>query len=422
MRFAILGFPIWWALGFGVFIWMVMALAMAAQLATRRGLRVPKGFGIWLLYLFWVGASAINLKSSVPFAYGFRVLTYLSCTVVFLWVYNADPRVVPTRRIVGYLATFWLITVGGGWLGVVVPNGQFSSVFEKVLPASLATQPFVNALVHPSFAQVQSFLGYPIGRPKAPFPYTNSWAAVYALMAPFFFFGWLQSVQAIKRHRGLLILGASLIPVFVSLNRGLWLGLGAALLNAATRPGDVARAARRILLALVTLGTLVLVFTPLSSVVQQRAQTGHSNEGRSYLYVESFRQVNHSPLLGYGGPLKVSSNKLLPDIGTQGQFWGVMVSHGYVGLLIFECFLARMWWVTRRGPTVTFWAHATMTVFIVVQFVYDFGPSEFSVVFAALALGLRDAHVIDAPAPPDLAEAPLKEPARPPAGLSQPTG
>lgn len=412
LRFTILAFPLWWALGIGAFMWILMGLAMAVQLSARRGLHVPKGFGWWLLYVFWVGVSFLGLAhENTGIFYQYRLLSFLAVTVAFVWVYNADPQVVPTRRLVGYLATMWLITVAGGWLGVLMPSGGFTSPAEKLLPHALATQAFLQALMHPSFAQVQTFLGYPVGRPKAPFPYTNNWGAVYSLTAPFFFYGWLQSTNPARRRRGLLILGASLVPVFVSLNRGLWLGLGAALLNAATRSGDVARAARRILLALVTLGVLVLVFTPLSAVVAQRAQTGHSNEGRFFLYTESFASAAQSPIIGHGGPVKVTSNKLLPDIGTQGQFWNVLVSQGYVGLLFFEAFFVKMWFATRqRGRPVTFWAHATVTVVLVVQFVYDLLPAELPLVFLALGVGLRDAHRVDGAEPEGLREAPGLDP------------
>ena len=51
-----------------------------------------------------------------------------------------------------------------------------------------------------------------------------------------------------------------------------------------------------------------------------------------------------------------------------------------------------MWWATRRGPTITFWAHATITVALVVQFVYDFMPVELHLIFIVIALGLRQAQ------------------------------
>ncbi len=403
----LLGYPVFWALGVGIFVFPLVGLVTGAQLLFRRNLRAPKGFGLWLLYLVWVLASFFELGHAESIFPIYRLLNYLSVTGLFLWIYNSDPEEFPTRRAVGLLAGFWLITVAGGWLGVLIPHGEFKAPAESLLPPSLLTGVF-QQLVHPAFAQVQNFLGYPLGRPKAPFPYTNDWGAVYALLAPFFFYGWLQASSIVRRRRAMVILGLSLVPVFISLNRGLWLGLGAALLNAATRPGDVARAARRVLAVLLTLGLALLLFTPLSAVVEQRAETGHSDQGRSFLYAETINKANQSPFLGYGNTIKVTSvntTKILPAIGTQGHFWTVLISQGWVGAILFEAFLLRMWFSTRkRGPTVTFWAHATITVALVVQFTYDWMPVELHLIFFAMALGLRDAHRVDVPEPVDLAE------------------
>jgi hypothetical protein len=64
-----------------------------------------------------------------------------------------------------------------------------------------------------------------------------------------------------------------------------------------------------------------------------------------------------------------------------------------------------MWLATRkRGPTVTFWAHATITVALVIQFTYDWVPVELFLIFFAVALGLRDAHRTDAIAPEGLTD------------------
>ena len=133
------------------------------------------------------------------------------------------------------LVGFFFIVLAGGWLGVLMPNGGFTSPMES----AAAVEPgvdntFVHDLIHPAFAQVQDFLGYPLGRPKAPFVYTNDWGAVYALLCPLFFAVWLQNPR--RRLKGYAILGVSLVPVFLSLNRGLWLSLGIALLYAGTRP------------------------------------------------------------------------------------------------------------------------------------------------------------------------------------------
>ena len=196
--------------------------------------------------------------------------------------------------------------------------------------------------MHPIFAQVQDFLGYPLGRPTAPFLYTNDWGGVYALTIPFFILGWLQSRKASRRSAALLILAISLVPAFLSLNRGLWLSLLVALAYGATRPGDIGRLARRSLLAILLVGIALIAFTPLKAVVEGRAENQHSNAGREFLYAETVKEVVKSPVIGYGGPRPYDGPKLIPHLGTQGQFWLVLFSQGFVGAFFFVVFLVRL--------------------------------------------------------------------------------
>jgi hypothetical protein len=49
-----LAFPLWWVLGLAAVIWVLLAIPMAVWLMLRRGVRVPKGFGIWLAFMFWM--------------------------------------------------------------------------------------------------------------------------------------------------------------------------------------------------------------------------------------------------------------------------------------------------------------------------------------------------------------------------------
>ncbi len=388
--FLFLGFPIWWALGLGSMIHPVFAVFMAFQLLQRRSVRLPRGIGLWCLYIVWVFGSAIGLSQGTPIAYIWRLLMYLSITVIFVWIYNAPRDVLPTAKVLKVLITLFFIVLAGGWLGVLLPGGGFTSAAEILLPANLIENPFVRDLIHPAFAQVQDFLGYPVGRPKAPFVYTNDWGSVYALLCPLFFAVWLQDPR--KRFKGYAILGASLVPVFLSLNRGLWLSLGVALLYAGTRQGPLGSFARKSLATLAILGITLLVFTPLSTVVEDRASHGHSNEGRAYLYEETVKAVRHSPIIGYGGPLPAAKSRILPAIGTQGQLWNVMISQGLVGTLLFGGFLLRMTWATRRGPPVTFWAHVVLIVGIVQLPIYDMMPTPLHLIFVVAALGLRELH------------------------------
>ena len=87
-------------------------------------------------------------------------------------------------------------------MGVVVPNGSFTTPLEKLAPHKIATNTLFISLAHPTFAQVQDFLGFPVGRPTAPYDYTNTWGSAYALLLPFFFIASLQSPDASRRRCG----------------------------------------------------------------------------------------------------------------------------------------------------------------------------------------------------------------------------
>ncbi len=71
---AFVGYPLWWALGLAPFVWVVAAIPMAARLLTSRDqVRLPSGFGLWLLYLAWVLVSASQIDTAGRFiGFGFR--------------------------------------------------------------------------------------------------------------------------------------------------------------------------------------------------------------------------------------------------------------------------------------------------------------------------------------------------------------
>src|SRR3954467_12772381 len=62
----LVGYPLWWALGMGTLIVFVLCVPMVVQLWLRRPVRVPPGFGIWLVFLIWVALSATMLDVNPP--------------------------------------------------------------------------------------------------------------------------------------------------------------------------------------------------------------------------------------------------------------------------------------------------------------------------------------------------------------------
>ena len=78
----LVGYPLWWVLGIADFMWIILAVPMALRMLawhvhSSRRLRVPPGFGLWLLFLICAvaGVTALTLTApgTVPSAISHRV-------------------------------------------------------------------------------------------------------------------------------------------------------------------------------------------------------------------------------------------------------------------------------------------------------------------------------------------------------------
>ncbi|NUP03252.1 MAG: hypothetical protein HOW59_35560, partial [Nonomuraea sp.] len=141
----LLGYPLWWALGFGGLSVIVLAVPMAAILWRRRPIRVPHGFGLWLLLLAGYALSALMLDELPPGTYGafstgrligyaMRLALYVSVLIMVLYLGNLTERELPQLRLVRWLGVLFLTTVAGGLLGVLFPHFAFTSPVETLLP------------------------------------------------------------------------------------------------------------------------------------------------------------------------------------------------------------------------------------------------------------------------------------------------
>ena len=238
---------------------------------------------------------------------------------MLIYVFNASRDVLPATKIIGILALFWTYVVIGGWLGLLLPQVEFTSPMEKMLPHSIVSNDFVKEMVHPGFAEIQDILGYPTPRPSAPFIYTNDWGGNFALLVPFVVLAWSSPIK--KRFKMFLggVAGLSVVPVLLSLNRGLWLSLGVGLFYAAVRLAM--RGKERPLIGVVGLLSFVAIMvflSPLHSVVDDRLATPHSNNRRVSLYQEAALGAIESPIFGFGAPRPSKWNPNAPSVGTQG--------------------------------------------------------------------------------------------------------
>jgi hypothetical protein len=395
-------FPVWYLLGFGALIWFFLALPMTFSLVGRSNVRVPKGFGLYLLFFIWMMATIIQLQGSGLdriFGFLYRAGLYYSAGVWCLYIYNAPKRLLPTRTILKVMTVMWIVVVVGGWLGIVAPNMQFHTVAESLMPHGLLNNDLVYTLVHPKVADVQTFLGYPVPRPQAPFDFSNNWGGNFALLLPFVCAFWAQLSTLARRNLLRLVAVASMIPVIFSLNRTLWLCLIVTLVYGGARFAVRGRKGLfQAICAVAIVGYILFNFGPTGQLIADRAKTPHSNQGRSILANEAADSVEKSPLLGYGGPKPSVVNPNLPPVGTQGQFWLVFFSHGVPGALFFVSFYVYATWRTRRVKTAAaLWCHIVLLLAVIQMPFYGLLHMQVHILAIAFALACREMIDPDTP-------------------------
>jgi hypothetical protein len=405
------GLFVWWALGLSGVVQATLAVPLLAALVLRRDVRMPRIFWAWLLFVAWMLLSAIQLDDfTQALTFAWRGSIYLASAVIFLFVFNASRDDLPARKLVYVLATFWVLTVVGGMLGMAFPNRTFPSLLGSVLPASIGRSTFVQALVTPETTGGNAFTGTGIFRVKAPFIYTNQWGSAFALTLPFAFaaLGTMRSALWRKALIGLIV--ASILPLVFSLDRGSWLSAAVAVSYgvfrlARARGGRSVHLARTLRVMLVggAIVGLIVALTPLGSLILLRVNAGYGDQKRALLYQSSLVLVERSPLLGYGGPVELSavnpSAPPGPSAGTHGTFWTVLVSNGIPAMVFFVgWFLLAFVKTRRRLPEGTglddnarFWSHVAILAAIVQLGYYELLPWGLPIVMVAAAMALREA-------------------------------
>lgn len=410
-----LGFPLWWVLGLRTVLPIALGFVMADQLLRRRRVTLPRGFALWTLFLVWMLLGVFVLFADAPGAvpgghgsrlvvFGYRVLWYFACTMVLLWVATLRESELPSRWLFQLLGYMFVVTTAGGLLGVLAPHLDFPSVLELALPHGLRSNGFVQQNVHPGVADYQRVLGTSLPRPKAPFPFANTWGSSLALFLPFFVISWWRDGRRWQRVATPFILLGALVPTVYSLNRGLWIclavGVVAYLGLQLTR-----RRFGPLLIAVALLVAVAVAFlvSPLGTLFQERLAHGHSNERRGNLLVQTLTStLQGSPVVGFGSTRDVAGNFTsiaggstpscsacgVPPLGTQGTLWFVVFAEGFVGTALFLAFFLVAFQRSWRCRTSTETACAFVLVFFGIQlFVYDLiGTSLFVVMIAIGAL------------------------------------
>jgi hypothetical protein len=387
-------FPLWWVLGVGSFTWCVIPPLMLVAIVWQRRTRAPVAFVFWFAFTSWVLLSGLQLESGTKIlTFCYRLALYVGAGIVFLYVYNLPRSGRLDSKVLRILTAFWIIVVVGGYAGILVGAHTFTPAIEYVLPAHLRNQPFVYELVQPVFAQVEGFLGYPVPRPSAPFPYTNNWGGNIAVLTPVAFAAMAAAGPGRRRKAIIAILVASLVPMIFSLNRGMFLSLGLGIGYVAIRLAIRGRVSTLVgLLGAIALLVVMVVLTPLGHLVIANVSSthGHSNTTRLSVAQQAIAGVNKSPLFGYGEPQAVTGEAGTPPIGTQGQLWMTLYSNGYVATAFFLAFFLTVLWQTRRARgTAGLWLHAVPLVALAQITVYGWLPVELQVIMVVAALAYR---------------------------------
>jgi hypothetical protein len=377
------GYPLWWALGVSDYMFAILAVPMAARMWAwgRRGdrkIRVPPGFGLWALFLLVMLASIVMLPVAAPgtvpspvsnrlISYSIRAASYLGVTVLLLYAGNLTERELSRRRLAWLLGLVAIYATVGGVGGVLLPHLKFTSPLALLVPQRLLQNNLLlQAMLHPGLAQVQSVLGTAQGRPNAPFVYTNEWGNCLALLLPWLLVGWWCYGTRRQRKIAMAALAVVLVPIVYSLNRGLWLGLLCAVVYLAVRLAARGRVALLGgLLGTFTLAAVIVVASPLQSLISQRLSHGKSNMVRASLSVAATRDALASPLLGYGDTrhqqgsvqsIAVGRSAKCQQcgevtIGGNGQLWLLLICTGFLGAALYLGFFAFGAWHYWRDPT-----------------------------------------------------------------------
>lgn len=396
---AFAGYFLWWFLGPGDMVWPLAALIMVSYWIGARGFEFPRGALLWGLFLVWVVASLSMIDTAgrmVGALYRFMLL--LAATVFGLHVYNARQSLT-LRAISAAMTLFLLAVTTGGFLAMFQPDLVIHTPMAYVLPSSLLNNELVQDMAIRRTTQFDPTLlvqGEP--RPSAPFLYANTWGNIYSLLLPMSLLHarieWDR--RSLWRWPVALLCLVSTIPAVYTLNRGMFVGLGVVAVWVALQSLREGRWKGVVIGAvLVIVAGAIWVVSPAGTAFFERLETTKSTVDRFSLYYMTLEELSGSPLLGFGAP-RPSPFPWLPSLGTQGQFWTVIFSHGYVGAALFMGFLVFSVAIAFRRTDVAGSIYAGVVVATIVETLYYGMTTGLFVTFVAIGV-LARGDVLPAP-------------------------
>lgn len=386
---------LWWALGIGDFIWLIAGFIICLSWIGVKGIKVPPVLFLWILFTAWVAVSLVMNDNVGRFAGAvYRLLLYVSAGLLALHTFNARQSL-PVQKVTGAMVWF----LGGmsivGYFALAFPQAIIRTPMAWIMPDALARNELVEQMIirRMSHWNPSAWIDQAV-RPVAPFLYANTWGNVYSLVLPLAILHlWLMWHT---RHRWitLIVILGSVIPALSTLNRGMFIGLGVValwVLLQTVRRGQLFIAALTV--SATAIAGLVWLISPLGVALLNRVETSYSLVDRQSLYTDTFDAVLQSPLFGYGSP-RPAEQPWLPSLGTQGQLWTVLYSHGFIGAALFIGFLVAACAVVLRRRDVVGAVLGGIVLATAVETVFYGMMTGIMVSLVVVALAMRSDTVI----------------------------
>jgi hypothetical protein len=153
---------------------------------------------------------------------------------------------------------------------------------------------------------------------------------------------------------------------------------------------------------------LAVALSPLGGLVEQRLQTGHSNEIRQSMAGAAVDIAKQSPIVGFGSTRDTIGSEAsiavgpTPDcprcggrvIGSTGQFTLLLVAQGFLGLFLYVSFLVFTLWRFRSDHSplgIAAWVVILLELFF--GFFYTALLMPLAITFCSIGLLCRNAQV-----------------------------
>jgi hypothetical protein len=187
-----------------------------------------------------------------------------------------------------------------------------------------------------------------------------------AILLPWLLVAWWTYGSRRERKAVVAVAAIAAVSIIYSLDRGLWVGIACGILYLALRYAARGRLGMLAsIFGVIALAGIIVVASPLQSLIQQRLSHGKSNAVRGSLSLIAVQDAVSSPLIGYGdsrhelgsvnsiavGKTSNCNNCGSRDIGGNGQLWLLLISHGFLGTGFYLGFFAYGVVRYRRDPT-----------------------------------------------------------------------